>query len=486
MIVDAHYNRIKENAFHDELFLIGSDSVELNYNPEATESPYTEEDAFIAKPLVDGQTVDEQMYFHFPGELFVNNRNYSWPSLFEVDLDDGAGFQIVNEDDVIAANWIDARLYHLTFRVTHGGETRQTTVMYKFNGIRETSVSYPDEGFFNISAQYESETYDGAYGFFPGCGDEISRPFIIVERFNTRYKIAYRNIEERIQDIEDRINRTGKDGTNLIEDLRELGFDIFILAFEDNHADIRANAKVLEALIDHVNDIKSTDEELLIMGESMGGIIARYALADMEARDKDHHTRMYISYDSPHLGAYIPEAGRQLYSRLHFLKVFDYFLVELDEAITMLDEDHKPMLRVMDEANNSTVAKQLMNFFTEVTLLAPAMDQASIRKDFAQELNTLGFPEQTYNISILDGATDQTGQTGNNVSFSSGDPVMEIELLGNISWGFYFKGWALPDGSGTVAVINYDVCRWPYICNKDKYYEEVIVYQGVPFDNSPG
>ena len=38
----------------------------------------------------------------------------------------------------------------------------------------------------------------------------------------------------------------------------------------------------------------------------MGGQISRYALAYMEANNIEHNTRLWVSIDSPHLGANIP------------------------------------------------------------------------------------------------------------------------------------------------------------------------------------
>ena len=38
----------------------------------------------------------------------------------------------------------------------------------------------------------------------------------------------------------------------------------------------------------------------------MGGLVARYDLRDMELRNINHNTKLYGSFDSPHLGANLP------------------------------------------------------------------------------------------------------------------------------------------------------------------------------------
>src|SRR5690554_3514167 len=77
---------------------------------------------------------------------------------------------------------------------------------------------------------------------------------------------------------------------------------------------------VLVKLIQEVNHSLSTSgssEEIVVIGPSMGGQIARYALAYMEKQESlavanmDHNTRLYVSFDSPHLGANIPLSLQQ-------------------------------------------------------------------------------------------------------------------------------------------------------------------------------
>ena len=78
-------------------------------------------------------------------------------------------------------------------------------------------------------------------------------------------------------------------GQNLADELRDLGFDIVVLNAPNYTTDgydisgggdfIQRNAMVLIALIQELNAQKEGDEELVILGPSMGGLIAQYALA---------------------------------------------------------------------------------------------------------------------------------------------------------------------------------------------------------------
>jgi len=126
---------------------------------------------------------------------------------------------------------------------------------------------------------------------------------------------------------------------NLGLDLRQAGFDILVLNFPGvGGADfIERNAFVLVALIQKTNrTLRATAlatgkplEKLVVIGPSMSGLVSRYALTYMEKQyngasnpatyrqpDWDHNTRLWVSFDSPQLGANIP-LGAQRYIRFY-------------------------------------------------------------------------------------------------------------------------------------------------------------------------
>ena len=106
---------------------------------------------------------------------------------------------------------------------------------------------------------------------------------------------------------------------------------------------IETNAYVLAKLIQQVKaqlQAAGSAEKLVIVGPSMGGQIARYALTYMEqqyaaANDPayQHNTRLYISLDSPHNGANTP-IGAQM-----FLKYFadDIGKAEAQDGLEQID-----------------------------------------------------------------------------------------------------------------------------------------------------
>ena len=94
-----------------------------------------------------------------------------------------------------------------------------------------------------------------------------------------------------------------------------MGYDIAIVDFEWGGNDIDVNVAGLRDAIEELNDmlaINNSDEQLVVMGLSMGALISRIALSEMT----NHNARLYISFDGPHQGAYIPMPLQAVYSSL--------------------------------------------------------------------------------------------------------------------------------------------------------------------------
>ena len=228
-------------------------------------------------------------------------------------------------------------------------------------------------------------------------------------------------------------------GQNLADELRDLGFDIVVLNAPNYTTDgydisgggdfIQRNAMVLIALIQELNAQKEGDEELVILGPSMGGLIAQYALAYMEQQGLPHETRLYLSFDSPHRGANIPISLQYL---------INYFAVVGGDQFAQA---------TVDLVLNSPAAKQMLidhlsghllagsDLEQDPNLLLPA-GAPNFRDAFQQELDALGFAQNVRNVTMINGAVDGTtiGSPGIEVVNTS----LEIDALTDIDIALYF------------------------------------------------
>lgn len=229
-------------------------------------------------------------------------------------------------------------------------------------------------------------------------------------------------------------------GENLADILRAEGYDIVILNAPlyttdgkdiDGGADyIQRNAMVLVELIQLLNAQKVGDAELVVLGPSMGGLIARYGLSYMEANALAHETRLYISFDSPHRGANIPISLQYL---------INYFAEELQDVSAQ---------ELVAEVLNSPAAKEMLVDH----LLAHLLNGSTLEQDpnkllpegapdfrdaFQTELDNLGFPTQVRNVTMINGSGNGTvvaapGAVVVNTNLTI-DPLTDVDVALNFT-----------------------------------------------------
>ena len=89
-------------------------------------------------------------------------------------------------------------------------------------------------------------------------------------------------------------------------ELRKRGYDLVLLGYDERSASLLENAVSARNCIARAIAERTGNAPLVVGGFSMGGIITRLALAELEAMRIHHETALYVSFDSPHRGAWIP------------------------------------------------------------------------------------------------------------------------------------------------------------------------------------
>lgn len=103
-------------------------------------------------------------------------------------------------------------------------------------------------------------------------------------------------------------------GLPLFTAARARGADMLVMNFRDGGADMRLNAGVVQDAIRYLNGIRTGPRRLDVVGHSMGGVVARYALAKMEENGTPHDVQRFVSLDAPHQSA-IVDLDLQVYVR---------------------------------------------------------------------------------------------------------------------------------------------------------------------------
>ncbi|HEV2640651.1 MAG TPA: hypothetical protein VGX23_36340 [Actinocrinis sp.] len=236
---------------------------------------------------------------------------------------------------------------------------------------------------------YRQEVAQGTAAVYYARGHEngLVKPFIFADGFNygpsdldalwTHFNASYT-----------------KGAHGFLDQLLESGIDVILLGFEERHTYIQANAGVAISAINRAIAERTGSQPLIVGGVSMGGIITRYALAEMEHEGIDHQTATYLSWDSPHNGAWIPLVLQQM----------AYFF----EAVPTADPDAVKQAELI----RSPAAQQLLwAWVPDAKYHGPVATSSDLRKQFLAELEAYGqFPARPRKLGVANGTANGVGR----------------------------------------------------------------------------
>lgn len=199
--------------------------------------------------------------------------------------------------------------------------------------------------------------------------------------------------------------------------LVEKGYDVLFIKLKPGNASLEQAADALIQYIKMINENKkigypNEDWENIISGYSMGGQIARYALKKMEKQHMDqgtahHHTRLYIPFDSPHLGANIPMFTQLVYKELRITNILATLAYE-----SLIDEASKDM--GIAHVHGSTISNPSGNTYNVYPGITS--ERASFVNDLENNFNhqftqlndmRRTFPTFTRNVAVSTGHNTQ-------------------------------------------------------------------------------
>ncbi len=231
----------------------------------------------------------------------------------------------------------------------------------------------------------------------------------------------------------------------LVERLRAGGHDVVIVGLDQGTDLIQRNAPVVIECIREA--MRRTDAPLVVGGVSMGGIVSRYALARMESVREEHHTRTFVSIDSPHGGTYT-SLGVQWF--VHALLPF------------------APALGGFAALIDSPSNQQLIMYW----LHDGAVAASPLREQLLRDLDALGgWPQKPRRIAVSCGRGDGVGNgssPGQNVLMWKDEPFVSVAV-----------NTLAADGEGTVA-------EGSWFLGDPVELPKLVAGDGVPWDGAPG
>lgn len=450
-VILSDYSIIDTNAFNDHrLKLI--DSI-VYVNDTNTRNIFINKKAFISSPLT--LAIYNKLLISFNiNNLFVFNNTTENINKILVDYNNGNGYYSYNINGEIS---ILENIYYQTYGEKYISIKIITTNQDTLACISKISLHEKTQPFLNVSKeitiladrQFEDVVGKGVFKIYYSKSDKkLRKPILIVDGFDpsdTR-RFDYDAAEKDEGGIWGLL-KYDYNGIpiHLGEELIRKGYDIVILNFPtyigrdiDGHIqrvihggadDIQRNATVCEKVIDTLNYMlknNNSQEQLIVIGPSMGGQITRYALKTMENNNlnydyRGHNTRLWVSFDSPHQGAYIPLSVQ------NFLHFFGY-------------ECGKEFAKDKYIANfRSVAARQMLTNQIESSI--------SLFSNYYNEINQLGFPNCLRKVGITDGSMNGalTGEAGKVTleAYSANTEIARLSMLpnggtrGEIFYGYY-------------------------------------------------
>lgn len=399
--------------------------------------------------------------FIIPPELYVHNQRQP-AATFRVDFGDGSGERTVRPGDAVTVQYAQGgpKTVRLAAEVDGRTRTATTTLRLAAAEVPEPDVVWRDQ---QAARAYEGGTasYD-AYVFLGDGHTQITSPIVFVEGFD-----VYANDPVRRRTWQDMYQLVAEEG--VADELRARGFDIVLHKLHDAAGYVQRNAFALEHLLGRLGALMPPGAQIDVVGPSMGGLIARYALAYMEQQGLGHRVRTYVSYDTPHRGANIP-LGDQL---------FIYFF-----------SDDSEFAQLALDALNSPAARQQLIYQYKAVVLDKRLDP--LREALKAELDALGYPTAVRRVALADGSGHGQPQRGNERAgfeyMQPGDQILEYSYreknLGLVTLSLRGNAWAVPNGGSDIQI--FEGLKSSLFGILDYHRLNVYVGGTDPVDSAPG
>lgn len=177
------------------------------------------------------------------------------------------------------------------------------------------------------------------------------------------------------------------------------GYDIIMVDFKSSGESIMKNAAALAKIIQWVNFTKTTSNEIVLLGASMGGLISQAALNILNGSDCPSCIQSFVSFDSPFKGANVPLGIQELVK----------FARPISSSIA-----HKYNYHL-----NTTAAKQMLFYH---------IDENGERNNWLNTYGTFNKHLASFNFCITSGKPN-----GSSIPINDGDLILEWKIYNSIN-----------------------------------------------------
>jgi hypothetical protein len=414
-VLNYNYQVLRDDALTANLMYAINE--QLYDVPNRTQSPYLTKTAFAIASAKDYiKAINGYVSFTFKSSLMFGNTGKTISTL-KINLGDGQGWRTVQVDVPFNTQYNSTGFKIFDYEVTYTDNSI-------YQGHSRVYIKYEQESFTpggGLSQVYRELSNPTISVNTPNgqrnatlqvwlsqqhSTNAIEKPLIVVEGIDF-WRITDPNDAEENTDIGDFFNNTTLrplfNGGNLRDSLDLLGYDIIYIDFENGVDSLENNSALTQAAITWVNNNKTTSAQNVVMGLSMGAVIARHALRTMEINSIPHDTRLYVSMDGPHQGGNFPLSLQALIRQLNNAELALFWgalpVFKFSDAFEGLD-DAKAILE-------APASKQLLKYrVSGVPQISNGFNIDNTPHDtfFSNLHNNIGYPSLTRNIAISNGS----------------------------------------------------------------------------------
>lgn len=270
------------------------------------------------------------------------------------------------------------------WHVSYGQEREQAVHVTRKDSVRKGDVEVFLEREKNVTAAnlVQLNGVNGAdMRVHLGCDGVFDKPIIILEGFDIGNNTPLEKLTERYYPS--------------FRAYRNNGYDLVLVNYHNGRDWIQSNAEVLKRVVNEVNTSKTGSAKLIVIGESMSGLVGRYALRSMEVQGQLHNVSHFIAFDSPHRGANVP-AGMVSLRRWIPDAAFPLSAI-LDGLANVFNVI--PELQALSEP----ASKQMLLTYLDGPTTGPAPEYVALQNEL-QAMGNNGYPSQCKNIAMVSGS----------------------------------------------------------------------------------
>ena len=410
------YNEFKPDAPNNTI-TITSGKLYDKYIGGVWQNPYNEKQVFaMSAPITTYKSLSMQV--QLPSTLWYTNQASSVQSI-AIDFNDGLGYQTTAFGQIKTVTYTSVGLKEWKYKLT----LTNGQILYSHSKIN-IDAEIPPTNNTSLNRTINQPCNQDAFGIdkvefygtrpYLGTANQaileidyaandcvIRKPLFVVEGFDS----GLFGVENGLGDV-DYLMFRGTTSDILAGSLNgQLNtYDIIYINFKNGKDYMQRNAYLVQDIIKWVNSVKVGTLPNVVLGQSMGGVIARYALRDMENQFTanpsipawNHQTSLYISHDAPHQGANMPLAlqyfARHLADQFVSTPLGDININVTGNGGDVTIEDLQNLL-------NAQGTKQLLiDYVTSGFVINNDVGNA-----WRTELKNMGYPQQTRNIALSNG-----------------------------------------------------------------------------------